>query len=926
MPQSSVPVKTNTLILLAVFLLSFYQSFGQAFGYTGVVQSYTFANNVCIKIKAWGAGGGPGGSDVAGNGGNGGGGGYAEQLFTVNAGDVLQVYTGGGGHFGVGGSCNGSGAGGWGYGSGGRGGNAGCSGGSGAGGGGGGSSTILLNGTVILVAAGGGGGGGSGCANLGANAGGGGQAGQPASGGQDGPVNPCNTPTGAAGYDRGGGDGAGGGGGGGGWNGGAGGGVTSQGGTDCNYGGGAGSGGGGTSLGTTIINGAAQIPGNSADPDLCAACALGSTVPNTLGGNGIVILIISNITLTTTASNNGPLCPGATLNLSGQAAAITYNWSGPQNFTSAVQNPSIPTVTTGNSGVYTLIVTDTIGCADTVTTNAVVNPNPTASISPPVDTLTCSVTNLTLTASSNAPVANYNWGGGNLTSTDNITQPGTYNVTATDAATGCTGSAFVSVGQNLTAPVVSINPPAPLTCGVTTVGLTAVSDSATATYQWSNGSSLNPDSVSLPGSYTVTATAPGNGCTASASTTVTQIPTFIDTFSVLPVSCSGQANGGIQVTVNGPAPPYIFSWSNGANTQNLSNIAAGGYSVTITDQNQCVAIISGIVVPQAAPITILFSSINETCFNGSDASINTNVTGGIPGYTYLWNDGVTTQNRNNLPVGTYTVTATDNAGCTMSASEIITQPAQLLVNAAVSNPYCVTLPPNGSITLSPSLGTSPYQYQWTGGLTTSTITNLLPGNYAVTVTDANDCTADSSFALAYIYDFTVQASPSATITLGDSAELSYIVNGTAGTYAGVWSPGYSLGCTGCNVTPANPVRTTLYQILITDSAGCTASDTVTVYVVPDYRIFIPNVFTPNGDGNNDFFEVFGKKEIWQFFEVQIFDRLGEKVYQSNNVNFKWDGIFKGAILPPAVFVYQVRVVYIDDHTDQLYKGEVTLIR
>jgi gliding motility-associated-like protein len=86
------------------------------------------------------------------------------------------------------------------------------------------------------------------------------------------------------------------------------------------------------------------------------------------------------------------------------------------------------------------------------------------------------------------------------------------------------------------------------------------------------------------------------------------------------------------------------------------------------------------------------------------------------------------------------------------------------------------------------------------------------------------------------------------------------------------------------------------------------------------------VFTPNGDGNNDFFEVFGKKEAWKQFEVEVFDRWGERVYQSNDMNFKWDGQYKGKDLPPAVFVYQIHLTYLDNYTDKLFKGSVTLVR
>ena len=114
--------------------------------------------------------------------------------------------------------------------------------------------------------------------------------------------------------------------------------------------------------------------------------------------------------------------------------------------------------------------------------------------------------------------------------------------------------------------------------------------------------------------------------------------------------------------------------------------------------------------------------------------------------------------------------------------------------------------------------------------------------------------------------------------------------------------------------------------MVTDSAGCTASDTVTITVIPTYPVFIPNVFTPQANGSNDFFQVFGEKQTWAFFAIQIFDRWGEKVYDSNDMNFTWDGTFKGKLLPSGVYVYAMRIVFIDDHSEKLFKGDVTLIR
>jgi gliding motility-associated-like protein len=115
-------------------------------------------------------------------------------------------------------------------------------------------------------------------------------------------------------------------------------------------------------------------------------------------------------------------------------------------------------------------------------------------------------------------------------------------------------------------------------------------------------------------------------------------------------------------------------------------------------------------------------------------------------------------------------------------------------------------------------------------------------------------------------------------------------------------------------------------VATTDVHGCTANGKVEVVVIPTYDIFIPNAFTPNGDGNNDFFQVFGNKEAWKYFEVSVFDRWGEKVYESNDMNFMWNGEFKGKASAMGVYVYEIHLVYLDDHTDKLFKGTVTLVR
>ena len=233
---------------------------------------------------------------------------------------------------------------------------------------------------------------------------------------------------------------------------------------------------------------------------------------------------------------------------------------------------------------------------------------------------------------------------------------------------------------------------------------------------------------------------------------------------------------------------------------------------------------------------------------------------------------------------------------------------------------------NGFVEISVSTFNPPTSYLWNTGATTEDIYSIYAGNYAVTITDANNCVIDTSFVVLNDSSFSITAAPhDTTIDLGYSADLIVIPAG--GNIANIiWQPSNALSCSDCIAPNASPVQSIFYIATATSDSGCVANDRVNITVIPEHIIFIPNVFTPNGDGNNDFFEVFGNKEAWKQFEVQVFDRWGEMVYESHDMNFKWNGVYKGKDLMPAVFVYQIHITYLDNYTDKLYKGSVTLVR
>jgi gliding motility-associated-like protein len=135
-----------------------------------------------------------------------------------------------------------------------------------------------------------------------------------------------------------------------------------------------------------------------------------------------------------------------------------------------------------------------------------------------------------------------------------------------------------------------------------------------------------------------------------------------------------------------------------------------------------------------------------------------------------------------------------------------------------------------------------------------------------------------------------------------------------------------MDCATCPDVNVQPGQSTTYKVVAIDVNGCEAEDTVSVEVIDDYTLWTPNAFTPNGDGNNDFFQAFGNLAGISKFEVLIFDRWGEKVFESNDTGFQWDGIYKGELMQPGVYVFIIKSTFLDGHREKLKKGSVTLVR
>ena len=251
--------------------------------------------------------------------------------------------------------------------------------------------------------------------------------------------------------------------------------------------------------------------------------------------------------------------------------------------------------------------------------------------------------------------------------------------------------------------------------------------------------------------YTVTDL---NGCNFYDTITIIE-PSDISTsyitsnYNGYNISCNSNSDGSIDLTTIGGTSPYSFSWNNGMSTENISSLNAGTYSVSITDSLGCTHSES-LVLNEPSDLTLSLSSDNNSCYNSCDGMINTQIAGGVAPYDYLWNDGTSLDSITNVCSGNYNVIVTDANGCTISDSNIVTQPTEIIINTDSIIEVSVYDGNDGEIYITASGGMNNYSYSWSGpnGYTSNSedINGISSGIYWITVSDSTSCwVSDSVF-------------------------------------------------------------------------------------------------------------------------------------------------------------------------------------
>jgi hypothetical protein len=521
-------------------------------------------------------------------------------------------------------------------------------------------------------------------------------------------------------------------------------------------------------------------------------------------------------TITPVATNVS--CFGGTngtagVTIAGGSSPYLYNWN-------TVPLQTTQTASNLPQGTYTVSITDGIGCTSQ-TTVTVTQPTPLA--------LTSSITNVScaggsngsvaITASGGTPGYTYLWSpGGQTSASASGLIAGVYTVTVRDL-NNCQTSGTYTVTQP-TVLTASISP-APVSCfGGSNGSATTVAAGGTSpyTYSWSPGSATSPTATGLTaGPYTVTVTDAHN-CIITATTSITSPPQLTAAVNSTNETCDYLNNGTASAIVAGGTSPYTYLWQpGGQSTVSVSSLAAGTYSVVVTDARNC-TVTAFATITQPNPLVATFGPFSHvSCFGGNNGSATANGSGGTPGYTFNWMPGsINNATATGIQAGTYTVTLTDNNSCQSTGTITITQPtAALAVNANVTNASCAG-GSNGSVASTVSGGTAPYTYLWNPGAQTgATATNLSSGAYSLTVTDSKGCIISATYTVTQPAPLNVSLTPSPANCFGSSTgSINSIVNGGTVPYAYSWSPGSASG------PSVSGLAAGTYSVTITDNLNC----------------------------------------------------------------------------------------------------------
>ena len=514
------------------------------------------------------------------------------------------------------------------------------------------------------------------------------------------------------------------------------------------------------------------------------------------------------------------------------------------------------------------------------------------------------------------------WGNGSAAEDQSNLSAGTYSVTVTDLDDNCQTDTLISL-SDANAPVLDSLIAVPETCTGQNDGSITIYVSGGVqpyTYTWSVPGTSNQVTGLAAGTYNFRVI-DAAGCTLNG--------TGLGIIPPAPPCCNLQINvnatyngcdslANLLISVSGPTavPPYQFNL-NGVNYTGgilSTNIGPGNYELHVTDQTGCSDTFL-VVVPSSTNYIQLSSAVTQpSCSGLSDGAIDLTVQVANPPATFNWSSGQSTEDLTGLAAGTYSVTVAEQSGCSLSRIFVLADPPQTMLDLGDDRLRCS----GDTILIDAGM-----PVLWNDGTTSSVFVATSSSLISAVYTDASGCTATDTVSVDIEPIPVVDAGEDSLIYAGNTYTLNpQIVSGNpSGSY--LWSPPLYLSCTDCTNPIAAPREEMLYVLTFSSSTGCDASDSVRIRVRNDFAFFLPNAFTPDGDGNNDLLLAYGNGVIQ--FSLKVFNRTGEKVFETTNLQTGWDGTYRGQNAPQAVYVYEAKVTFASQRTEY-FRGSLSLLR
>ena len=421
----------------------------------------------------------------------------------------------------------------------------------------------------------------------------------------------------------------------------------------------------------------------------------------------------------------------------------------------------------------------------------------------------------------------------------------------------------------------------------------------------------------------------------------------------IPVVCNGTATGTLSFSVDQGTAPFDYTYQNifdnsisGSGTTDLmnnnsiDNLPIGTYQVYIQDDfGNDVVLLQEITEP--SEIIGSFSASDFNGFNiscnmnngvpGSDGTLSIILKGGVPPFSYQWSNGQSGSEANNLEAGLYEVNVEDASGCIKTFEFEMIAPPLLIPDVYFIDPSCDGFE-SGMVQVNGSSGgVAPYMYALEGGIFSSDTLyeGLLEGVYELLVQDANSCISLIEAEITAPDIPVISLQEDLEVCLGDSIQINTGIN-DINIQEIFWNDNQTLDCIDCLDPVAKPFNDTEYILTVISEDGCIDRDSINISVIKKRKFYAPNIFSPDDNGINDHFTIYGSIEVAAIRKLVVFNRWGAVVFETNNImhsvsELGWDGKFNGEVLNPASFAWMAEISFIDGETIS-YGGSISLVR